>query len=92
MIRYLAGMAKISIQVQIYNALPWKTCASPNYVDKKTLEFNLILAANTCTNFSNIHLCLPIQMKFETDKNADIPDRKHKDRKIEDLIIIITEK
>lgn len=40
MIRYLPGMAKISIQVQIYNALPEKTYASPNYVDKKTLEFN----------------------------------------------------
>ena len=62
LIRYLPGMAKISRQCQIYNALPKKAHVSPNYVDKKTLEYNFILVANTCRNFSNMYLCLPIQI------------------------------
>lgn len=36
MIRYLPGMGKISRQGHIYDALPKKAYASPNYVDKKT--------------------------------------------------------
>ena len=74
LIRYLPEIAKISRQGQVYNVLPKKAYASPNYVDKKTLEFNVILSENTCTNFSNMHLCLPIQIKSKTDKTADIPD------------------
>ena len=74
LIRYLPRMTKISRQSQIYNALPEKAYVSPNYVDKKTLEFNVTLSANTCTTFSNMHFCLPIQIKSKTDKTANVPD------------------
>ena len=47
LIKYLPGMAKISRQGQIYNVLPRKAYVSPNYVNKKALEFNVILSANT---------------------------------------------
>ena len=30
--------------------------------------------ANACTNFRNMHLCLPVQIKSKTDKTVDIPD------------------
>ena len=63
LIRYLPGITKISRQEQIYNTLPKKPYASPNWSDMKTFEFNLILAANTATNFNNMHLCIPMQIK-----------------------------
>ena len=54
--------------------LTQKTYASPNYFDKKTLKFNVILTTNTATKFSNMHICLTLQIKFKTDKSADIAD------------------
>ena len=64
LIRYIPGITKIrQIKGQIYNTLPKKPYASPNWSDMKTFEFNLILAANTATNFNNMHLCIPIQIK-----------------------------
>ena len=38
LIRYLPGMVKIPRQGQVYNKPPKKVYASPNFVDKKTLE------------------------------------------------------
>ena len=63
LIRYLSGVAKKSRQGQIYNALPKKAHASPNWLNKFTFEFNLILAANTVTNFNNMHICTSTQIK-----------------------------
>ena len=73
LIRYLSGMVKILRQGQIYNALPKKAYASPNWSDMKTFDFNLILASNTTTNFNNIYLCIPmkIQKKNNTDDDID---------------------
>ena len=50
LIRYFPGMAKMSRQAQICNALTKKGYVSPNWSNMKTFEFNLILAANTATN------------------------------------------
>ena len=52
LIRYLSGMAKISRQNQIYNALLKKAYASPTWPNMKSFEFNFILAANTTANFA----------------------------------------
>ena len=54
LIRYLPGLAAIARQGQIYNIIPKKAYASSNYTDKKTLEFNLLLAVNTYTNYSSL--------------------------------------
>ena len=51
-------MAKIFGYDQIYNAIPKKIYAFPNYIDKKKLQFNFNLAENKFTDFSITHLCL----------------------------------
>ena len=63
-------MTKILRQGKIYNALPKKTYASPNWPDMNTFEFNLILAANTATNVKNMYLltiCIPVDIKKDYD-------------------------
>lgn len=63
-------MAKILRQGKIYNALPKKSLASPNWSHMNTFEFNLILAANTATNVKNIYLstiCIPMNIKKDYD-------------------------
>ena len=70
LIRYLPGMAKISRQGQIYNTLPKRAYASPNWSDVKTFEFNFILAANTATKFKNMYLCITMQIK----KKNNVPN------------------
>ena len=63
LIRYLSGMAKISRQGQIYSVHPQRLYASPGWSDLRTFEFNMLLTADTATNFNNIHLYIPIQIK-----------------------------
>ena len=41
-------------------------------MDKKTLEFNILLASNTYTNYSSRMTVLPIQIKKTTDAAANI--------------------
>ena len=72
LIRYLPGLATVSRQHQIYSIIPKKVYASTNYVDKKTLEFTLLLAANTYTNYSSLMIVLPIWIKKATDKTVNI--------------------
>ena len=63
-------MAKILRQGKIYNALPKKAYASPNWSDMNTFEINLILAANTATNVKNMYLltiCIPMDIKKDYD-------------------------
>ena len=55
--------------------MPKKACASINYTDKKTLEFNILLASATYTNYSSLTIVTPIQIKKATNAAADI-DRK----------------
>ena len=42
-IRYLPGMTKISRQGQIYSVHLQRVCASPNWSDLRTFEFNKLL-------------------------------------------------
>ena len=58
LIRYIPSLPDISRQDQIYNITPKKAYASNTFVDKKTLEFNVILAANTYTNYSTMCIVL----------------------------------
>ena len=71
LIRYLPGLTTVSRQGQIYSIIPKKTYASTNCVDKKALEFTLLLAANTYRNYSSLMIVLPIWIKKATDKTAD---------------------
>ena len=64
LIRYLPGTAKISRQGKIYNAHPQKVYASTNWSGLRTFEFNMLLTANAVTNFNNMHLCIPMQIKI----------------------------
>ena len=72
LIRYLPGLANVSRQGQIYNIVPKKAYASSNYTDKKTLEFNILLASNTYTNYSSLMIVLPVQIKKETNAAQNI--------------------
>ena len=73
-IRYLPGMPKISRQGQIYSAHPQRVYASPNWYDLRKFEFNMLLTADTATNFSNMHLYIPLQIKKSTNTANDIDD------------------
>ena len=53
-IRYLPGMTKISRQGQIYSVHPKRIYSSCNWPDLRTFEFNMLLTADTATNFNNI--------------------------------------
>ena len=74
LIRYLPGMAKISRQGQIYSVHPQRVYASPNWSDLKTFEFSMLLTADTATNFNNMHLCIPLQIKKSTNTANDLDD------------------
>ena len=67
LIRYLPGLATVSRQGEIYNITPKRAYALSNYTDKKSLEFNLLLAANTYTNYSSLMIVLPIYIKKATN-------------------------
>ena len=72
LIRYLSDCSDVSRQGKIFNIVPKKAYASPNYTDKKTLEFTVELGANTYTNYSMMTLLLPIYFKESTNKNANV--------------------
>ena len=65
-------MGNVSRQGQIYSIVPKKAYASTNYTFKKTLEFNILLASNTYTNYRSLAIVLPIQIKKATNAAADI--------------------
>ena len=60
--RYIPGWTDVSRQGQLYSFNAKKAYAAQTYVDQKTLEFNVILAANTCTNYSSMCIVLLIQI------------------------------
>ena len=63
LIRYFPGLVTVSGKGQIYSIIPRKAYALTNYVDKKTLEFTALLAANTYTNYSSLMIVLPIEIR-----------------------------
>ena len=63
LISYLPVMAKISRQGQIFSLHRQRVHASPIWCDLRTFEFNMLLTADTVTNFNNMHLCIPLQIK-----------------------------
>ena len=70
-IRYLPGMEKISRQGQTY---PQRVYASPGWSYLRTFEFNMLLTADTATDFDNTHLCIPMQIKNNSNAANDIVD------------------
>ena len=70
-IRYLPGMEKISRQGQTY---PQRVYASPGWSYLRTFEFNMLLTADTATDFDNMHLCIPMQIKNNSNAANDIVD------------------
>ena len=63
LIRYLPGMTKISRQGQTYCVHWQRVHSSPIWCDLRTIDFNMLLTADTATNFNNMHLCIPLQIK-----------------------------
>ena len=61
--RYIPGLTDASRQGQIYSIVGKKAYAAQTYSDLKTLDFTVILAAGTYTNYSSMALVLPIQIK-----------------------------
>ena len=74
LIRYITGVSNVSRQGEIFNIVPKKAYAIATYVDKRTLEFTIELAANTLTNYSNMCIVLPITIRQSTNKaqNVDV--------------------
>ena len=52
--------------------VPKKAYAAQTYIDQKTLELNVILAANTHTNYSSMCVVLPIQIMKKTGETKNI--------------------
>ena len=51
--------------------------AYSNLSDLRTFPFNMLLTADTATNFNNLHLCIPLQIKKKqknTNTANDIDD------------------
>ena len=71
--RYIPALTDVIRQGQVYSIVPEKAYAAQTYVDQKTLKVNVILAANTHTNYSSMCVVLPIQIMKRTDekKNTD---------------------
>ena len=59
--RYFPNFLPVSRQSQIAGELPRKAYASVTCTNKKQLEFVLELTANTCSNYSSMKICLPVQ-------------------------------
>ena len=72
LIRYLPGGSKVLRLGKIFNIFSKKAHASSIYIDKKTLEFTVELAANMYTNYSMMMLVVPIYFKISIDKTADV--------------------
>ena len=70
--RYIPGQTDASIQGQIYSIVGKKAYAAQTYSDLKTLDFTVILAAGTYTNYSSMTLVLPIQIKKSTNAATNI--------------------
>ena len=64
--QYSPSLGNISRQGQIYNIIPKKPYVSNTYVDEKLLEFNVILPANTYTNYNSMCIVLPVQFTNKT--------------------------
>ena len=47
----------------IYSVHPQRVYSSPNWSDLRTFEFDMLLTADTATNFNNMHLCKTLQIK-----------------------------
>ena len=56
-----------------------KKYADATYKDKNILELNIVLWANHYTNYSSMHVCLPIKIKAKTNNNNDV---------LEDTIVV----
>ena len=69
---YIPALADVSTQWQIYSIVPKKAYAAQTYIDQKTLELNVILAAKTHTNYSSMCVVLPIQIMKRTDETKNI--------------------
>ena len=70
--RYIPGLTDASIQGHIYSIVGKKAYAAQTYSDLKTLDFTVILAAGTYTNYSSMTLVLPIQIKKSTNAATNI--------------------
>ena len=58
--RYIPGLTDASTQGQIYIIVGKNAYPAQTYADLKMLDFTVILAASTCTNYSSMTLLLLI--------------------------------
>ena len=60
LVRYLPNILPVTRQNLIAGINPRQAYASETYTDQKTLEFTIILGANTYTNYATMEIVLPI--------------------------------
>ena len=70
LVRYLPNILPVTRQNQIAGINPRQAYASETYTDKKNLEYTIILAANTYTNYSTMEIILLIWFVKNTAKTA----------------------
>ena len=72
MLKYIPGSAKTAYQGQFEKTETKIKYADDSYKGKKVTEFNVQLAGNQYTNFHDIHLCFPIEIKSAADNDNGI--------------------
>ena len=70
LVRYLPNILPVTRQNQIAGINPRQAYASETYTNKKNLEFTIILATNTYTNYSTMGIVLPIWFVKNTAKTT----------------------
>ena len=68
LVRYVPNILPVTKQNQIGGINPRQVYASETYTDKKILEFTIILAVNTFTDYSSMEIVLPIWFVKNTAK------------------------
>ena len=72
MLKYIPGLAKLGYQGQLHSTETKSKYAGDKYKGKKVIEFNVQLTANHYSNFQNVRLCFPMEIKSAADNNDDI--------------------
>ena len=72
LISYIPGLSNVLRQGKIFHNIPKKAYTATTYTNKKTLGFTFELAANRFLNYSSMCVALPIQIKKETNKAANV--------------------
>ena len=72
MLRYIPSLAKVGYQGQLHSTEIKSKYPDETYKNKKVIVFKVQLRKGHCTNFQNVHLCVPLTFKLAVGKDKTI--------------------